>query len=710
MDFLSRVASGRLSEVLGEGALRTDRFMRSIGMDWGARRNADRIDRAARIESDLVTWYCAGVNGLIDTLEEDALPLEFRILGYRPERCSTTQVARVLQFMTYDLTFRTDDARYRDLQQSLSPQDYAELFPRYATINEPIIPAPSDLVKEEGGSGTDSHIPGVESVVERLAADHDVTKRQTGFGFEQGKGSNNWAVGGSRSTTGSPILAGDMHLTVSLPAIWYEVHVVTPTMNLYGVTIPGAPLPVEAFNNDVAWAFTNTGSDQIDHVALQLDDAATGYVVDGETVDFEVVLDTIAVRGRAAVIDTLRYSQWGPVLRLGEEAMALRWVAHDTSRTLLALWAMIHASDLDEFESGLRSWDSPMQNILYADAAGNIAIRSTGYLPVRRDGDGSGIIDGSRGGPVWVGRVPFDELPYSRNPDQGYLASANQEPAGSWYPYYLGHDWRRTYRGLRINELLRGKERHSTDDLKEYQSDVVAVHGRAFSRLLSRLSCSDPAAEAARTALAAWDATTAVTDTTTLLFDEWLVAVQQLAWDEPPFRIMQPYTAQLYRMLTGRLSDKWADLVSTDEREGVEDLLCTSLARANEAYEDYDDRDWGDQHGIVFNHLLRSNVLSALSRGPYAYPGYSETLSPGGGRTVTHGASWRVVVDLSTTPPRGFGVYPGGPTGNPLDDDYDAYLGMYLGFGHYPLENPTESEYFEGQSDVKILSLNPIAR
>ncbi|MDX1741960.1 MAG: penicillin acylase family protein, partial [Rhodothermales bacterium] len=149
MDFITRVASGKLSEVMGAGALRTDRFMRSIGMDWGARRNADRIEGAAGIELDLVRWYCAGVNSYIDTLEDRDLPIEFRLLGYRPEKCSTMQVARVLQFMTYDLTFRTDDARYGSLKRVRAPDDYAELFPAYATINEPIIPTESVANRSE---------------------------------------------------------------------------------------------------------------------------------------------------------------------------------------------------------------------------------------------------------------------------------------------------------------------------------------------------------------------------------------------------------------------------------------------------------------------------------------------------------------------------------------------------------------------------------
>jgi penicillin amidase len=368
---------------------------------------------------------------------------------------------------------------------------------------------------------------------------------------------------------------------------------------------------------------------------------------------------------------------------------------------------MLHALNLEEFEAGVRFWDSPMQNILYADVAGNIAIRSAGFLPIRRDGTGEGVADGSRGGSVWLGRVPFEELPYARNPEQGYLASANQEPAGAWYPHYVGHDWRRTYRALRINELMRGKDQHSVQDLMDYQADVLAVQGREFARLLRDVRCPDEGAEEVRSQLAAWNGTTTREDRTTRVFDAWMSSLSELTWDEPPFSVMRPYTAQLYRLLTGAISDKWVDQTETEGREEVSDLLCASLAIVGAGLDSDGPTAWGEDHTIMFYHLLQSGALSALSRGPFPFPGYSETLSPGGGRMVTHTASWRMVVDLSTIPPSGYGVYPGGASGNPLDDGYDDYLSAYLQFSHFVLENPQNPEHFADRPDITRLTLNP---
>ncbi len=707
MDFVARAASGRLAEVLGEGAVRTDRFMRSIGMDWGAEKNAARIDARPGIERDLVSWFCKGVNAYIEQLDDHDLPLEFRLLDFRPDRCSTLQVARVLQFMTYDLTFRTDEAAYSVLQASMPPEDYHELFPEHAPVNAPIIPR-SDHVAIDRPPVRRPVPAEWGSVVSRLATEHDAARRALGIGFEEGKGSNNWVISGGRSATGHPILAGDMHLRVTLPAIWYEAHLVTPDLNLYGVTVPGAPFLVEAFNDSLAWAFTNTGSDQIDHIALETNEEQTKYRVGGRWKSFEVVPDTIVVRGSAAVVDTLVYSEWGPVISDSRGALALRWVAHDSSRTLQALWGMGHAGGLEDFEAAIRTWDTPMQNIVYADVSGDIAIRSTGYLPIRSGGTGTGILEADREGDIWKGRVPFDELPYSRNPAQGFLASANQEPIGEAYPYYMGHDWRPVYRALRINELLSSKRIHTVEDAMSYQADVVAIHGRQLARRLGQVTCTDAKADQLRGELATWNGEMTLDSREPIAFDLLMNALERVAWDEEPFRIKRPHRAHLLRLLQGELDSKWADIASTAEVETVDALLCAALSDAKGQYEkESSTAVWGDVHHIVFRHLLSADPLEVLGRGPYSYPGWAETLSPGGGRLVTASASWRVVVDLSESPPRAHGVYPGGASGNPFSGNYAAQIPAYLSFEHYRLHNESNRDYFRTLERATTTTITP---
>ena len=732
MDFIPRVASGRLAEAFGQGSVSTDQFLRQTGMDWGARRNLQAIREESGIEWDVVQWYVAGVNAYLDKLDPADWPFEFRLLGYAPDRYTPLQVMRVLQYMTYDLTYGSDDADYALLRKELGDEAFEQLYPRHHDLYVPIIPPEQQIVP--GGSASrrspslgssSSARSGEVTTAARAAWAERRAKQRTlsgtaAEGYRPGKGSNNWAVNSDRSTTGDPILAGDMHLSLSLPAIWYEAHLVTPTMNTYGVTVPGAPLPVEAFNDHIGWAFTNTGADQIDHLALEVDAARTQYRYEGGWRDLERVPDTIQVKDSAPVVDTLYYAHHGPVT-FGSRAhdggaVASRWVAHRRSRTLRALWEMNHAHDLASFEGALRYWDTPMQNILYGGTDGHIAIRSTGHLPVRRAGHGAGLLDGSTDRFDWVGRVPFDSLPYARDPAQGFLSSSNQRPTGPNYPYYLKWDWSDSYRSLRLDELLRDKASHSVDDLKQYQADVRAVQPDLFVPLLEAVGELSPRADTLRQMLTQWNGETTTDRPEPLVMDVFLNRLRALAWDEPVFRnLPAPEDVQLVGLLRDNPTSIWLDITATDQREGGDDLLGRALQATVDTLSARHQWSptawtWGDHHSVLFRHLTQNRQLEPLWRGPYPYPGFEATVSPARGRTATHSASWRVVVDFSTAPPTGYGVYPGGQSGNPFDPSlYDGHLDTYLQFEHYRLLNPSDLAAFPPEAVSERVSFAPSA-
>ncbi|MEZ4701689.1 MAG: penicillin acylase family protein [Rhodothermales bacterium] len=685
MDFLPRVASGRLASAMGPALVDTDRMFRKTGMDWGARRNLERIERAGGIELNILEAYARGFNAYLDGLDEADLPFEFRLLGFKPDAYSPLQSLRVLQYMVYDLTYRSAQSE----AGGANDPALSRLYPRYAALSVPIIP-------ERGGQVPDaSRRPIYDTAGYPMAAAPPADAPNTlAEGWLPGKGSNNWAVAGARSTTGAPILAGDMHLSLSLPAIWYEVHLVTPSMNSYGVLIPGAPLPVEAFTERLGWAFTNTGADQIDHLALQVDAARRNYLYEGAYRPFETAADTIFVKDGEPVIDSLYYTHWGPADLDGDTPQAIRWVAHDSSRTVRALWQMNRASNFVTFQDALRYWDSPMQNILYADVDGNIAIRSTGYFPLRRDGDGTGMRDGTSDASSWVGRIPFEELPYSYNPEQGYLTSTNQQPADSTYPYYLGRKWAPGYRSLRIDALLGGEERHSVEQIASYQSDVYVVQRDLFAPLFDTLAGLSPRAQELRAMLQRWDGDALTDRPEPLVLDVLLSRLADLTWDEPVFQTTgRPEESQLYTLIVRDPASVWFDRQASPEREQAADILRQALETTVDSLQSRYGWDrarwrWGQHHHVLFRHFTRSEALRPLWRGPYEYPGFASTLSPAGSRLTTHSASWRVVVDFSTQPPTGYGVYPGGPSGNPFSSLYDAQIETYLRFERYPLAKP----------------------
>jgi penicillin G amidase len=698
MDFISRLAAGRLSSLLGPDAIESDRYLRRTGMELGTVLNAERIRRDQGEELALIEAFCDGVNHYVLSLAPADYPLEYRLLDATPEQCTLEMPLRIAQYMTYDLSFQSDDIAYGTMKERLSAEEYEDLFGGVSPLYVPIIPDSLDEGRVAGHSGT---AVGAE-LRNRWIELHRSFAGTPLEGFLHGKGSNNWAVDGSRSTTGFPILAGDMHLSLSLPAIWYEARLSGSTLNLYGVAVPGSPLPIQSFNKDLGWAFTNTGSDQIDHYRITLDSTRTRYQHNGAWRDLEQRIDTIQVKGARPVLDTMLVSHWGPVL-LGEDDIAIQWVAHRENRVLAAVAQMSRASNLSEFEEALRSWDAPMQNILYADRHGTIAIRSTGSLPVRQDGTGAGVLDGSSDGGAWNGVMPFEELPYATNPPSGFLTSTNQNPVGRGYTHYLGHDWRPGYRSLRIDRLLRSKERHSPEDLKAYQADVYAMQRELFFPFIDTLSELTSEATLVRGVIERWDGYAHPDLAGPLAFKYFFDDLKRLTWDEEVFvGGRTPSESTLWRLLSEGGSSSWFNREDTDETENGADILRQALESAGRRLRaDFDDDTdawrWGYANKVIFRHLMRAEALRALWRGPFTFGGFAETLLPASGTPVVHSASWRVVLDFSASPPIAYGIYPGGQSGNPLDPSYDGHIDDYLAHRYYRLEMPRDpadhSEY-----------------
>ncbi|MEM1271062.1 MAG: penicillin acylase family protein, partial [Bacteroidota bacterium] len=434
LDFFPRVASGRLAEAFGPDMVGTDQFLRSTGMEWGAKKNFEQIRSEGGPVLDLLQWFSDGVNAYIDGLSEDELPIEFRLSGYRPNRWSPLQSLRTIQVLTYDLSFDGDSYEYGWLKALMNDEEYEKLFPRNAPLYVPVIPGypVPDLVPDSLRPRGDvrrpapprlrrvlpSLAPATTSAEPRaffeeageLLARHEAEREAlqgTAFeGYIAGKGSNNWAVHRGRSETGAPILANDMHLALNLPAIWYEVHMVTPDYNTYGNVMPGMPLPVVAFNDHLAWGYTNGTVDVIDHYALELDATGTQYRYNDGYRPIVTEIDTIYVNGGDAVIDTLKYAHWGPVIDAGElGAVAIQWTAHKPMRNIEALRDMHLAKSMDEFQDALRNWDVAPQNVLAASRDGEIAIRTSGHFPIRAAGDGIGLLDGTTSDYEWTGRI-----------------------------------------------------------------------------------------------------------------------------------------------------------------------------------------------------------------------------------------------------------------------------------------------------------------
>jgi len=703
MDFISRVAAGRMSEIFGPGSIETDQHLRATGMNWAARRIMESHAREQSLDYQILTWFSEGANAYINNLSYSDWPFEFKLFGYAPEEYSPLHSFLLMQYFNFDLSFESDDPAYGLAQDQLTPEEYDELYPHHSSRYKPIIPTemmmPSPRFLDTGDVFTPS-----SDALTLLNRMHETLQNHGIEGYQPSKGSNNWAVSGHRSTTGSPILAGDMHLALSLPSIWYEVHLVTPSMNTYGVASPGTPIPIEAFNDHVSWAFTNSKIDGIDHYLLQLSDDGNSYKFDGEWLPLEMQPDTIHVKGGDALVDTLVLSHLGPVVSNSSTAIAIKWVAHEKNYMMNALWEMNHAENAAQLDSALRNWHSPSQNVLYADVHGTIGIRVAGVVPVRASGNGIGLLDGSTSETAWIGSIPFEEMPHAINPVRGYLSSTNQQPTTADYPYYLNHDWSPAYRSLRIDTLLSGKRRHSFEDLMDYQGDVYVGQYDAFVSRLDSIQSLTPKGEKVRSILTRWDGYATTEADGPLALHEYLIALKRLTWDETILINLPEPTETVLATLLDRGS-VWLDIENTPEIENAQILMAIALEDAADALESQygDNWIWGIHHQVTFRHLTQAKALSVLWRGPYSYPGYDETLGPADGLEVTHSASWRVGIDFSEQPPTGAGIYVGGQSGNPLSQYYDLHVQKYLDYDYYPLHKPRGPGELEFVSSVLTL-------
>jgi penicillin G amidase len=674
MELQTRATNGTLSEWLGSRALQFDRQQRALGLEWSAERNVAALDSSSHAGRMLLA-YAQGVNARIDELGPRDLPLEYHLLNTRPAHWDILHSVLFLKRMGYTLSYGTPELRLARLAERLGPATAAGLVPLNSPIQEPIIPS------RRRTPVLDPAVPPLPDAGGHAAASDDEPSTR--------EASNNWVVSGKRTATGHPLLAGDPHLDLSLPSVWFEAHLVVPgVLDVYGVTFPGAPAVAIGFNRDVAWSFTNTGADVLDFYAETVDDSVrpSSYLLDGTWHPLERRVEEYRdPNGRVIATDTIAFTHRGPVRRALGRTLSMRWTVLDAGDDALgALLGIDAAHSVEEWVSAMRAFRAPIQNGVVADRSGNIAVLSAGDYPIRPPGGtGLSIWDGTTSASDWRGFLPPERQPYAKNPAQGYLASANQEPVDpAMDPTYLGADWPTPWRAMRINALLRSDSTVTPDDMREFQTDPGSARADwfvpAFLAAVARerqAGSASPNAIAAAKLLADWDRRYTKTNERAILFEGAMDALEQLLWDEladsTGTRVSHPGEDLTAALLSDPQSRWWDERATPNVVETRDDVLAAALdsafARARARYGDPAAGGWRWsllRHQNIW-HPLRVPSLSRLDIPVQGGPGL---LNPSSG-FGTHGSSWRMVVDLGTEV-RAWGVYPGGESGNPMSRWY----------------------------------------
>jgi len=700
MDMFRRQASGATAELLGKDALPSDILMRQLGI----RRSCEALWNAGDIPADLraeLIAYAAGVNARIAALDEKTLPIYFQALGYRPAPWTPVDSLVFSKYMGWDQSGTLDDLWFGMMVEKLGVQAAEQLWPLERPYEVPTVHAQSDRAKLSALRP----LPGMAQTYEHtLAAQRAVHWLGRGGSF----GSNNWAIDGTKTTTGKPLLCNDPHLGFSLPSIWYAAHLSVNGENVAGVTFAGAPHVVIGHNDRLAWGITNMQADAVDcFVETMHPDDPLQYQHRGEWKKVERITEHIPVRGEAAHELHIDSTVHGPIIRRDERAISLAWTGLAPTKDLVAIWGMGRAKDMRQFLAALDDLAVPCLNIVYADVDGNIAMHPCGTLPVRTPGQGRIPLDGASGDNDWLATIPRSQLPLSVNPPEHFVASANGRPAPLGFPHYLGWMWDASYRIRRINDQLSAADKISLDGMKAIQCDAYDKAAERFVPVLLAAhndgKPAEPIAQRALDELAKWDYVADADSIGTAIWLRWFQIYREQIWnDEWTSRgIQQPDGSwgfsgtnrrepmiEVLEFITREDPQSiWFDDRTTPQRETRDDILRSSFLAAVTALrgqlgDDVAKWNWG---AINILHIGSLSRQPDLARRGLATVGTAYTVNPGSNvGTVGGGASWRMIVDLAD-PSRSIGVYPGGQSENPASPLYNDLMEPWAKGEYLPL-------------------------
>ena len=726
LDIQTRAASGRLTELVGARALELDESPRLLGMPRAAERKFAALDSNSESRR-ILDAYAGGVNAYIDSLKPRDYPIEYKLLDAKPERWQPINSIHLLNRMGWTLAAGDPDHMLVRAAALVGDSAARSVFPLHTPIEEPIQPQP-------GWTGPHDHFekiaaPGMpdSNAITASSLYRDFRAYDPAVEPQQAFASNNWAVSPARTRDGYALLAGDPHLELTLPSIWYEVHLVVPgKLDVYGVTIPGAPAVVIGFNRDISWTFTNTSADVMDFYRETVDDSVNParYKLDGQWRPLSRRIEQYRDQsGRVIHTDTVRYTHRGPMTKEHGHWVSMRWTVLEPSSELQALYDASHAHDTREFQDVVsRSFFAPAQNMLVADRNGSIAIRSTGHFPIRAgDGDGETVRDGSTSASDWKGFWPVDKYPQSFDPTQGFLASANQEPEAPGAEFgYLGTDHGyEVWRALRINQLLRANARVTPGEMMRWQTDPGSTRADRFvpyfiaaAKAQHDRGRSSTVLDSAATLLAQWDRTYTLDNQRAVLFEAAMRELSNRTWDELDrngVRVATPSTAVLAELMTQPDNAWWDDRRTRGVVEDRDDVVAQSLVAAYDSVT----RDYGAPNAggwrwdkIRFTniyHLLHIPAFSALR---IPVPGGTGTLTPSTG-TGHYGPSWRMVVEMGPEV-HAWGTFPGGQSGNPLSPRYSDHLAFWERGKLQPLIFPRSSADLPANATSATLNLRPV--
>lgn len=649
MEINRRLASGRLSEILGKETFAIDRFIRTLGIKRAAEKQFDHYPIATK---RLLQSYADGVNAGNAHLGW-ALPVEYFLTGSKPGHWSPTDSVAWMLMMALDLGGNWQKELQRlELSQFLTTKQVWEVMPPY-TPGEPVsnvdfakmyqeidVFNPNPLTRDQKSK----KLPATELTINEVP------------GGKEGIGSNNWALSGKLTASGKPLLANDPHLGLSAPAIWYMAHLEAPGLNVIGATLPGIPAVVLGRTDKFAWSFTNTGPDVQDLYIEQLDPKNPGvYRGPDGPLPFKVRQEIIDIKGEPSVRFLVKETRHGPVISesyarakraidTDRFVLSLRWTALDIeNQSVAGLLDMNHAKDLNTFKQALRKNYAPMQNVVMADVDGNISLQTTGVAPKRTLHQGLYGVAPALGWEKqydWTGYVPFEQLPNSNNPEAHWIATANQKILANNDPNPLTGDWDLPTRYDRIVDLIQGKSTHDLASMKTMQADTLSLGATPLLELFKSVQSTHPLAQQAIELSKNFDGDMKIDSSGALIFNAWADQLTRKLFSRLTYLFTENYGTRSFRhALILQLQNPNSPWCNDPKTEQIESCVDASNAAFDKALEQLSSQFgsnpknwvWGNAHIAVSEHRPLSKVplLGNFFNLTQPFPGDSFSINVG---------------------------------------------------------------------------------
>jgi len=694
MEFQSFAAAGRLSEILGNKPeiIKYDRLQRRLGMVYGAE-NALKEVAKDPFTQKVYEAYTQGVNAYISSLSKSNLPIEYKLLDYKPEKWDHLKIALFFKIMASDLAGQSyaKDMEYTYERSVFSKEEINILYPQISDSSMPIIPKATVFetasIKPTMPSAVDSFYFEKDTIINPVKVPKPIEM----------KGSNNWAVNGTKTKSGAPILCNDPHLRLTLPSIWYEVQLQTPTMNIYGVGSPGVPGVIIGFNDSIAFGLTNAGQDVMDYYQVKFkNEDQKEYWYNNKWKQSTQKIEQIIIRGSASITDTVSYTVFGPVIydrnfTAGDSntnnALAVRWIAHEPSNEVMTLTKLNRAKNYGEYTEAIKGFSCPAQNILFASKSGDIAIWQQGKFPARWKDQGLYVMPGEDETYAWQGYIPQQENPHILNPPGNFIQSANQRATDASYPYFIPGDYFAP-RSITLNEQLSKMQQITPQDMMKLQVDAYSSLAEdavpLFLKYLDRNGFNKSEQEYL-SEIENWNFTYTAASKAATIFQAWLDSLENIIWNDEFSKFSRPVPIPdeqtLIEILLKDSASKFVDDVNTIQKEDLNQQVTTAFRLAvSELNKDTEKLIWWKQRNTSILHLLRESLLP-FGRRNLPSDGWLTTLNA---LSKTNGPSWRMIVHLTKTT-EAYGVYPGGQSGNPGSKFYDSFIDTWATGKYYTL-------------------------